>query len=68
MNFQSINPAEVAKFLISSSSKSSCQKKIFAKKILNKLLAKCIIQMFMPNLYSFWYMFIYKCILEYKKH
>ena len=39
--------------------------KFVAKKILNKLLAKCIIQILMPNLYSFCYMFIYKCILQY---
>ena len=37
---------------------------MLAKKILNKLLAKCIIHIFMPNLYSFCYMFIYKCIYK----
>ena len=38
---------------------------MLSKTILNKLLAKCIIHIFMPNLYSFCYIFIYKCILKY---
>ena len=38
-----------------------------ANKIPNKLPAKCFIKIFMSNLYSFCYILIYKCNLEYKK-
>ena len=38
----------------------------FLKKNLNKLLAKCIIQYFMFNLYLFLEIFIPKCSLKYK--
>ena len=36
-----------------------------AEQFFNKLQAKCIIQIFMSNLYLFCYVLIYKCILEY---